>query len=333
MSASKFGKAALAAALALSFSLAAVGEADARRGGGFGSRGMRTYRPPPSTATAPQQAAPIQRSMTPNTPGAQQPATASPSFQRPGQPQPARGGFLQRWGGPILGGLLVGGLLGMLMGHGFGGAAGMLAMLVQVALVVGVVGLLMALFRRRSQPAAAASAADTRYARSFERFDPPASQPQPMSYGAAAQAVDGEEIRLADSDFEAFERLLAEVQDAFTAEDYARLRQVTTPEVMSYLAEELSANAVAGRRNEVRDVRLLQGDLAEAWREGGKDYATVAMRYSSIDLMRDRASGRVVEGDERTATETVEVWTFVRDREGPWGPTWRLSAIQDLEAA
>jgi predicted lipid-binding transport protein (Tim44 family) len=271
--------------------------------------------------------------MTPNTPGAPRPATASPNAQRPGQPQPARGGFLQRWGGPILGGLLLGGLFGMLMGHGFGGAGGMLAMLVQVALVVGVVGLLLALFRRRSQPAAA-TVANTPYARNFERFDPqPQAQPQTANFGTAAAAVDGEEIRLADSDFEAFERVLAEVQDAFTAEDYARLRQATTPEVMSYLAEELSANAIAGRRNEVRDVRLLQGDLAEAWREEGKDYATVAMRYSSIDVMRDRTTGRIVEGDERTPTETTEIWTFVRDREGPWGPTWRLSAIQDLEAA
>ncbi len=57
------------------------------------------------------------------------------------------------------------------------------------------------------------------------------------------------------------------------------------------------------------------------------------MRYSSIDVMRDRATGAVLEGDPNAATETTEIWTFVRDREGPWGPRWKLSAIQDLEAA
>ena len=41
--------------------------ADARRGGSFGSRGMRTYSAPRSTATAPGYVAPVQRSMTPNT--------------------------------------------------------------------------------------------------------------------------------------------------------------------------------------------------------------------------------------------------------------------------
>jgi hypothetical protein len=36
-------------------------------------------------------------------------------------------------------------------------------------------------------------------------------------------------------------------------------------------------------------VKLLQGDVAEAWREGDDDYATVAMRYSMVDRTLDRA--------------------------------------------
>ena len=40
--------------------------------------------------------------------------------------------------------------------------------------------------------------------------------------------------------------------------------------------------------------------------------------------MRDRATGKVVEGDERL-TETTELWTFVRPR----GGEWKLSAIQE----
>jgi predicted lipid-binding transport protein (Tim44 family) len=69
-------------------------------------------------------------------------------------------------------------------------------------------------------------------------------------------------------------------------------------------------------------VKLLQGDLAEAWREGSTDYATVAMKYALRDSMVERASGRPVEGGERT--EVTELWTFMRTRGGNWLP----SAIQ-----
>ena len=93
---------------------------------------------------------------------------------------------------------------------------------------------------------------------------------------------------------------------------------------MSYFAEELGENATRGVRNEVSDVRLLQGDLAESWREADTDYATVALRYSSIDATRDRATGRVIEGDAEKPTETVEIWTFARKNRADW----KLSAVQ-----
>ena len=42
-------------------------------------------------------------------------------------------------------------------------------------------------------------------------------------------------------------------------------------------------NASRGVVNQVSDVKLEQGDLAEAWREGNVDYATVAMRFRLVD--------------------------------------------------
>jgi predicted lipid-binding transport protein (Tim44 family) len=68
-------------------------------------------------------------------------------------------------------------------------------------------------------------------------------------------------------------------------------------------------------------VKLLQGDLAEAWREGDADYASVAIRYSLIDKMLERSTGRPV---AELPSEATEVWTFVRSR----GANWELSAIQ-----
>ena len=71
------------------------------------------------------------------------------------------------------------------------------------------------------------------------------------------------------------------------------------------------------------DVKLLQGDLAEAWREGETDFASVAMRFSLVDKTLERGTGRLVSGSEKPI-EATEVWTFVRPR----GSNWELSAIQ-----
>jgi predicted lipid-binding transport protein (Tim44 family) len=84
----------------------------------------------------------------------------------------------------------------------------------------------------------------------------------------------------------------------------------------------LAGNASRGLINRVTDVKLLRGDLAEAWREGSTDYATVAMNFALNDSMVERASGQTVEGDERS--EATELWTFMRAR----GGNWLLSAIQ-----
>jgi predicted lipid-binding transport protein (Tim44 family) len=137
--------------------------------------------------------------------------------------------------------------------------------------------------------------------------------------------VETHEIGLTQADRDAFERLLKEVQEAFGREDYAALRGITTPEIMSYLSEELSQNATHGRRNDVTGTKLLQADIAEAWAEGDSDYATAAMRYESIDVMKDRQSGEVLGGDAAGPSETTELWTFVREA----GQPWKLSAIQE----
>ena len=76
-------------------------------------------------------------------------------------------------------------------------------------------------------------------------------------------------------------------------------------------------------RNTVTDVRLEKGDLSQAWTEQGRDYATVAMRFSMIDVTRD-ATGRVVNGSANEHVTATEIWTFVRSR----GGRWILSAIQ-----
>src|SRR5918998_270646 len=135
--------------------LVAAGVAEARPGGGrgsFGSRGSRTYDAPPVTRTAPGGGAPMQRSQMP------QPA---PNMQRPGTVPPAQAAQPRRFGfgTGLFAGLLGAGLLGMLFGNGFlGGLAGLasfMGLLLQVALIGGLVWLAVRFFRRRQEPAIA----------------------------------------------------------------------------------------------------------------------------------------------------------------------------------
>ncbi len=339
-------------AVGMAVSLTAVDMAEARRAGGgssFGSRGTRTFAPPPTTNTAPGTATGINRSMTPNT----QQNAASPANGAGAQAAQPRRGLFGGMAGGLLGGLALGGLFGMMMGNGFGGMAGMFGMLLQIALIAGLAMLAFRFFARRRQqqhPAGpAGNARDSGFGGNSRDNNNHAYQaPQNNGGGfqipkigsgggamggfGATQAAsaprqagpDTDEVGITGRDLGLFEKMLTDVQAAYGAEDYAKLRNLTTPEAMSYLAEELGENATNGVKNEVRDVTLLQGDLSEAWRENGQEYATVAMRYSSVDFLSDRNTGAVAEGDPNAVTETVEIWTFVRKPANDW----KVSAIQ-----
>ncbi|MES0100736.1 Tim44 domain-containing protein [Mesorhizobium sp. M0019] len=314
------------AGLFLAFSMVAVDHADARRGGSFGSRGMRTFQPVPPTRVAPQPAAPVERSMSPN--AATNNAARQPqAFQRPG--------FFNGLGGSMMRGLLLGGLIGVLLGHGFGGLAGMLGLLLQVLLFGGAIMLAIRFFRSQSayNPAPATAGA-LRGAGNFGRNA--AARPEPSNvqafpipgvgsgFGGTSQANASDEITLTKTDLDTFQQRLTEVQEAFGREDHAALRRLATPEMVSYLSEELADNAKKGVRNDVSEVSLLEADIAESWREGDRDYATAALRYESRDVTRDRVSDKIIEGQADQPTETTELWTFTRQA----GGDWKLAAIQ-----
>lgn len=302
-----------AAALALAPALA-----DARPGGGAssGSRGSRTYSAPPSTTTAPSGARQFDRTM-------QQPSAPRPSTPGYGAPSPARqGGFFSR--NPFMGGLMAGllgaGIFGLLAGGGFfgglGSMAGFLGFLLQVAIIAGLVALVVGFLRRRQQPAPAG------LPNAMMREGAP---PQPrMTGGGAGRGRPVDDLGLGPADFQAFERNLVEVNAAWTRGDVNALSRLATPEMVQYFRDDFEALNQRGWRNETRDVKLEQGDLAESWREDARDYATVAMRFSLVDVTRDLRTGAVTEGDPEVRTMATELWTFVRVQGGPW----TLSAIQ-----
>lgn len=292
----------LAVLFALMLALApALAEARAGASTSMGSRGTRTYSAPPTTSTAPYTAAPMQRSLMPQT------APSAPGYAT----APSRPGLFG--GSPfmsgLMGGLIGAGIGGMLFGggmfggiHGFGGFFGFL---IQIFLVVMLVRFLIRLFRSH-QPAMAGGPA--MYAQ---------QSAMPMGGGGAPP------LAIQPADFQAFEQLLQAVQAAWSNHDLRALSNMATPEMTSYFADQLSDQVSRGVRNTVSDVKLEQGDLAEAWSENGRDYATVAMRFSMLDVTRDQA-GRVVDGDMAMRTMATEIWTFVRSP----GGHWLLSAIQ-----
>ena len=299
--------------------------AEARAGGGTnsGSRGSNTGQAPAPTQTAPA-AKPIERSTTPQQP-VQKPATATPASATP----QAGGGFMARnpFFSGLMGGMLGAGLFGMMFGGGFSGGldggAGMLGLLLQVMLIGGLAYLAVRLFRgwsaARAQPAGPAYA----YAAAARMADATTARP---ASGGSGPALVGSSAQLAVSaeDFNTFEAMLGEIQTAYSNGDLAKLRSLATPEMLGYFSEELAGNASRGVENKVEAVKLEQGDLSEAWSDGGLDYATVAMRFSMIDATRRIADGTVVDGSDKVRTEATEVWTFLRSR----GGKWILSAIQ-----
>jgi predicted lipid-binding transport protein (Tim44 family) len=305
---------AIAVALTLALpALSAISPADARVGGGFssGSRGSRTFSMPPSTSTAPNTAQPFNRTVT-------QPSS-------PGLGSPVGGGFFNRPGGGLLRGLAAGfigaGLFGLLFGggmfSGIGGFSSILGLILQIGLIVLLVRFAMSWWQRRSMVQPAYAGPD---------IGPGVGGGAQTGFGSGMGfgfGSSGAPLEILPADYEVFERLLTEIQAAWSNEDTAQLHKLATPEMVAYFARDLETNRAQNQINKVSGTKLLQGDLAEAWREGDADYASVAMRFSMIDRMLDRATSRLVGGSE-ARTEATEVWTFMRPRAG----TWVLSAIQ-----
>lgn len=284
-----------------------IDQAEARLGGGhsFGSRGSFTYRAPRPTGIAPG-AAPFERSQTPS----------YRSGYGSGGSFAARRPFTTG----LLGGFLGAGIFGLLFGGGFMhmglGFGGLFGLLIQLVLIFFLVRWLIRLFASRRgglQPSIYGPAPGARAGRAFGGLGP-------------AQEAMGPSVvplQLTAQDRQAFAQCLVYVQQAWGAGDLRAIAQAVTPELERYFEEQAQTLARQGWRNRVADVTVEGMELSEAWSEGDTDYATVAMRFSMLDVTED-AQGRVVDGDPNVRALVNEVWTFTRRR----GGHWVLAAIQ-----
>src|SRR5580704_17770314 len=197
--------------LALVFGLALILAptlADARAGGGFFSGGSRGTR-----SFEPNGAAPLGRTM--QTPGVSTPFA------------PGGGSFFSRH--PFMTGLF-GGFIGSMLFGGSGGVGHALRFLFEQLISGFLIMLAVRLFTGRGLSMAGGGA--------------------PRSLGAAAapaqQHYRGRDITVGDADLSAFQSLHAAIQEAWGRADLAQMRQLMTPEMISYFSEELTKNASQG---------------------------------------------------------------------------------------
>jgi predicted lipid-binding transport protein (Tim44 family) len=256
-------------------------DADAKRLGGGRSVGTQrsVTAPPASTPAKPaQQAAPQQQ-------GAQA-----------AQPQPSRWGML----GGILGGLALGGMLGYL----FGGN-GLMGMLMLALLAVGVVFLVRALARRRT---------DERPVQLAGMGNQTMNVPAPMQSASGTPVATSSTTRVpagfdADGFLRAAKMNFIKLQLANDSGRLDEVREFTTPE----LFDELRTDIQAGQST---DVVSLNADLLELANEKNKYWASV------------RFSGLVRETPNTEPVGFEEVWNLVKPADGSSG--WLLAGIQQM---
>lgn len=331
---------AIVLSLLVALSMGADAWAKAGKGSSLGSRGSRTYdRPiertitPPPPAAAPSrpaiEQAPLSQPQQPMyNPGAMRP-------QAPMAPAPvAQPGFFQRnpMMAGVLGGLVGAGIGSMLFGHSPALAAAssaapgasFLGLLIQLALIGGLVWLAVRLFRGRAQPQPQPE--PRHYEEPVSTYRTIESVPAAGGGFASAPRRIEKEFEPAPADKEAFSQVILGVQKAWSEGNPIALRQFATPEVVGWMGEDLARDQSRGVRNVVEDVQLLKGDVTESWREGEREYATAMITFAAKDYVVRLDDGQVVEGDARNPVETSEAWTFVR---APGG-RWLLSAIEQV---
>src|SRR6266851_1612506 len=244
------------AALALAPSLAEARAGSSSSGGGssFGSRGTRTFDN--------NGAAPLSRSMT------QTPSATSPLAGAGAGAGAMGGSFFQRH--PFLSGL-AGGFLGSMLFSGMGGFGHMFGGSLTILIIGFLIFFVIRLFSGRGFSFAGAGGG------------------MPRSVGAAAapspQRYRGHDTTVGDADLNAFQGIHGSTQEAWGRGDLGKMRQLMTPEMLSYFNEELTRNTSQGVQNVVSDVRLLKGEITESWEEGDLQYATAFMKWSAIDYV------------------------------------------------
>jgi predicted lipid-binding transport protein (Tim44 family) len=215
-----------------------------------------------------------------------------------------------RWLGPLAG-LAAGGLLAaMLFGDGFEGMQIMDILLFAVLIFGGV--MLFKMMRKKSQPAAVASAAGGM---------PYGGQADQAAYRQAPEMAMGGGVAESPGWFEASsfaegaKTHFVRLQAAWDKADFRDIREYTSPELFAELKREREK---LGEQSNYTEVVTLNAELLETRREGDQLVASVHF------------TGLIREEEGAGANDLSEVWHVVHDWDSAEGD-WLIAGIQQTD--
>ncbi len=154
----------------------------------------------------------------------------------------------------------------------------------------------------------------------------------PIGYGQTAEHIALQNIDLPESEKQRFATILVKVQQAWSNQDVATLKMLTTPEMSKYFLDSLNQNQSQNLQNKIENLIVLSTTIGESWEEDNLQYATVVLKWSALDYNINTDKNiddplYVSQGDMHNPSEISEAWTFLRY--GANG-NWILSAIAQV---
>lgn len=299
-------------------------DADARAGGGrsMGSRGSRSYSPPPSKPSQPAQGSTANRQ-----------AITPP----PAAPQPA-GGFMRGLGGGLLGGI-AGGLLGGMLFHsiagaggGMGGMGGSGIGLFEIILFAGIGYVIYRIIQsRRSATASPYASSSMPMSQGYGNSLAYQQEPSQPAGDDIAQGLS--HIRQMDSSFdenrfnENATDIFFKIQAAWMSRNISPVQALLTDETRKSIQDDIAALLRDRKTNHLENIAVRKVEIAEVWQEEGNDFITVLFTANLLDYTTDDSTGAVVSGSKADPLKFEELWTLTR-RVG--NNPWRLSAINQV---
>lgn len=123
----------------------------------------------------------------------------------------------------------------------------------------------------------------------------------------------------------AFEMII----QAFAEGDTELLDSLLSDEVYNNFLQAIRAREAEKQTLENTLVRIVSGDMIEAYMEDRKSFITVKIVSEQVNITRDE-EGAVVDGDDENIAEVTDIWTFCRDTSSR-DPNWILVATRSLD--
>jgi len=209
----------------------------------------------------------------------------------------------------LMGGMLLGGLLSMFMGHGFQfGSPG----LIEILLIGGIIFFLYRRFVRPKQTLSYQYASNAG-----------ATVQEPETYqggSAGAQSVTINEQFVKDIAQSTYKTL----QGAWSQGDLSLVKNLITPRMYEYLTRQLEELSAQGLKNIVEIVYIGEVNIVEVEEEGDNKVAVVRIDAMLRDYTIDK-NNVIVEGSKDTSADAREYWAFVGK-----ALDWKLDDIKQV---